>query len=533
MMKKQRGFLALLAIALIVIIGFLGMIIMYMFVGSTNSSINFLQASKAFYIAEGGLEEATRYLLTPVLSGAATRISCNNINTNANLITTTLGDGEFSVTSTGSFYPTAATTLNGALTATATSITVLSTTNYQSDGRIMIDKELINYASIDSTHFLGVTRGVDGTTATTHTTGTTVGQYQCNLSATGGVPNLTSPLNQRVVEENVQLQEAWAGGFVNGGNYQFKRWNRPTELLWNNFTAAGTRDINEISMLSYSDGWAALGLSAGGSGTTNITLHWNGTSWAAGPVTPVTTTWRTVHCNASNDCHMGGDAVSSRATLIEYNGTSWSRGATTGFANNNINSLRCSANNFCEAVGTGTSTSTRVFYNWNGTSPWKTQNVNGLFNTSFPFNSVFCNSSTNCWAVGANATFARWTGSWAAVATGLPAAQYNAVFCNSATDCWAVGNINSSRDLIVHYNGSTWSRDASAPTPTSNLLYVTCANANDCWAVGSTSSGGIVHYDGTSWTTYATSLPSGIQLNTVSIISPNSHPQSAWMEKFS
>lgn len=531
-MIKQQGYLALVTVALIVIVGFVGMAIAYMFVGSATSSINYLQSSKAFYIADGGLEKATRLLSTPVLTGTPARVACSAVTGDSRLTNSSLGEGTFTVTSTGPFYVTSPTTLNGALTAAATSITVVSTSNYQSAGRIMIDTELINYSSKDSTHFLGVTRGADGTTATTHTSGTAVGQYQCNLTSNGGIPSIASPVNKRVITQDVQLEDAWIGGTVNGGNYQFAHWNYPTGLAWTSVTSAGNRDIQDISMLSYADGWAALGLNNGGGGTTNVTLHWTGSSWTAGPTTPVTTTWMTVFCNASNDCHMGGVSVGGFAALIEYNGTSWTRGATTGFANNNVNSLNCSGSNFCEAVGTGTSNTTRMFYQWSGTTPWTAQNVNGLFNASFPFNGVFCSSSTDCWAVGANATFARWTGSWAALATGLPAAKYNGVYCNNSSDCWAVGNINGGRDLIVHYNGTSWSRDASNPTPTVNLNHVSCKNANDCWAVGSTSSGGIVHYDGTSWTTFSTSLTTGVTLNTINIVHPNTEPFCAWAESF-
>ena len=58
--------------------------------------------------------------------------------------------------------------LNGALTATATTITVDSTSGFSPSGRIIIDSEVISYNSVSSTTFRGCERGLEGTTAATH-----------------------------------------------------------------------------------------------------------------------------------------------------------------------------------------------------------------------------------------------------------------------------------------------------------------------------------------------------------------------------
>lgn len=74
-------------------------------------------------------------------------------------------------------YPSAsasATTLNGAHSATVTTITVASTSNFQSQGRIIIESEVISYTGLASTTFTGCTRGEEGTTAATHATTTAV-----------------------------------------------------------------------------------------------------------------------------------------------------------------------------------------------------------------------------------------------------------------------------------------------------------------------------------------------------------------------
>jgi Tfp pilus assembly protein PilX len=522
-MRKQQGFFVIAAVILIVIIGFLGIAITYMFVGSATSNINFLQSSKAFYIADGGLEKATRYLSTPVLSGAPARIACDNVTANSNLTNSSLGDGTFTVTSTGSLYVSSPTTVSGALTATATTIPVSSTTNYQNSGRIMVDREFMNYAAKNATNFLGVTRGVDGTTATTHASGTRIGQYQCILTSSGGVPNLTSPQGKRVTQQNVQLQEAWIVGNVRSGNYTLLRWNNPTEITWNNASATGSFNLNAVSMDSYVDGWAV--------GASRTFLRWTGNSWGGVATGMATSTWTGVYCISANLCVAVGNASGGNPGLAHWNGSAWAQDTPSGSTSGaNMAAVNCGSSTDCWAVGA--SSGGKNFYNWNG-SAWTGVSVSGLATADFPVNGVFCNSSTDCWAVGSNANFPRKNGAtWVDFATGLPnAATYNSIFCNASNDCWVVGNVNGGNDLIAHWNGTAWSRDTSNPTPTVNLEAVTCAGPNDCWAAGSTASGGILHYNGTNWAVFtASGLPATTTLNGIDIISPNRQPESAWTE---
>jgi hypothetical protein len=63
-----------------------------------------------------------------------------------------------------------ATALSSSVDNVVTSIPVTSTTGFPAVGYIVIDSEVIKYTSIDSTHFLGCTRGADGTSASSHTT---------------------------------------------------------------------------------------------------------------------------------------------------------------------------------------------------------------------------------------------------------------------------------------------------------------------------------------------------------------------------
>jgi Tfp pilus assembly protein PilX len=521
--SSQRGYLMMLAVVMIVIVGFIGAAISNMFFSSTLSTTAHYQSDSALYLAESGLEHATHKLLEPTV---ANRLTCVGYNTTP--LTNTLGSGAYSVTSVGSpNYVSSPTTLSSSLTAaTTTSIPVVSTANYQIAGRIMIDSELINYNSISGTSFNNVTRGVDGTSAATHVSGTVVGQYQCNLTSIGGIPNVTTPVGKRSVNDYAQLQEAWTVGDKARPNYTFGRWNNPSETTWQNSSSAGAFNLTGIAMISYVDGWAV--------GASSTFLHWNGNTWSAVATGLAGTNYPSIFCNATNDCH----AVGNSRRFGHWNGSTWTQLTASGsLANTNLLSVNCDSSSDCWAVGDNAGGG--KFYSGTG-SPVAWVGIAEAGLTAYPYNSVFCNNATDCWATGANATFARKNGaSWANFATGLPAVQYNSVFCNNASDCWVVGKVNGGQDMFAHWNGTVWSRDGSNPTPIANLYSIACSQANDCWAVGSTNAGNnpaFTHWDGTSWTSF-TNITGGAfsaaTLRSISIISPSSAPLSGWSEIFS
>jgi len=64
--------------------------------------------------------------------------------------------------------------LNGAINASATTITVDSTAGFSTTGTILIDQELITYTGKTGTTFTGCTRGTNGTTAASHNDNATV-----------------------------------------------------------------------------------------------------------------------------------------------------------------------------------------------------------------------------------------------------------------------------------------------------------------------------------------------------------------------
>ena len=97
------------------------------------------------------------------------------------------------------------TTLDGSLTDSATTVTVASTTGFDSSGTIFIENEQITYTGTTSTTFTGATRGANDTTASAHDSATQVAQFE-----QGGVPQYVA----RTPDNNFLLYPFPTKGFT-------------------------------------------------------------------------------------------------------------------------------------------------------------------------------------------------------------------------------------------------------------------------------------------------------------------------------
>ena len=109
---------------------------------------------------------------TSTATGGGTPTLKYQINTGLDTITG--GTGWGASTWDGETADDATTTLNGAITNSATTITLTSATNFPSSGQVRIGTELINYTGKSSNDLTGCTRGVESTTAAAHSNGATV-----------------------------------------------------------------------------------------------------------------------------------------------------------------------------------------------------------------------------------------------------------------------------------------------------------------------------------------------------------------------
>lgn len=69
------------------------------------------------------------------------------------------------------------TTLNGLHDSVVVTFNVLDTTSFPSAGYFVVDTEVVKYTGKTGTSFTGCTRGADGSTAASHSSGVTVNAY--------------------------------------------------------------------------------------------------------------------------------------------------------------------------------------------------------------------------------------------------------------------------------------------------------------------------------------------------------------------
>ena len=122
---------------------------------------------------------------------------------------------------------------------------------------------------------------------------------------------------------------------------------------------------------------------------------------------------------------------------------------------------------------------------------------------------VAATSAGNAWAVGSDGNgktlIVHWNGTaWTRVPSPSLSgfASLSGVAATSTTNAWAVGFGGNGKTLIVHWNGTAWTRVPSAsPGTFATLSGVAATSATNAWAVGSAFRGKtlILHWNGTVW----------------------------------
>jgi len=140
---------------------------------------------------------------------------------------------------------------------------------------------------------------------------------------------------------------------------------------------------------------------------------------------------------------------------------------------------------------------------------------------------VAATSATNAWAVGfggnGKTLIVHWNGTaWTRVPSPSPGtfATLSGVAATSATNAWAVGSAFRGKTLILHWNGTVWSQVPNLSLKGA-FQAVAAISARDAWAVGYTGSPGgagipgnnsplIMHWNGVAWKQVPTHLAPGL-----------------------
>ncbi len=489
---QQKGVSLIAAIFIIVILAFMGVMFVSLIGTSSLTSVNDLQSGQALYVAEGGLERAVRFLDSPILDPTSTNLdrrrACASVTGDVALTNVALGSGQFTVTTeVGSpFYPANAVTFTNIVGTTINVSADPIARGYASSGRIMIDRELIDYSGTLGNSFTGVVRGRDGSAVSVHANGAPVGQYQCTVTSQGGIPTVAAPAALRTVREALQLQEGWA---VGGGGL-------PTD------------NLNSVYCTGAANCWAV--------GDAGTILRWNGVGWSQ-VVSPTVENLNEVHCADANNCWAVGNAgvvAAERPLLLQWDGAAWAIFNSGLNINADLNSVFCNAPNDCWSVGDRTANNNNgwMFLRWNGLI-WQRTQTTAPNSTAQGLLSVFMLDTNYGWAVGGpnNDRFVRWNGAnWV---NNFPGAvsQLNSVFLLSANNGWAVGDVQGGNEVVYQWDGANWTRlAASGIIPNQNLESVFCTSNNECFVAGA--NGTISRWSGAVWTNVS---PGGNQLNSV------------------
>lgn len=301
----------------------------------------------------------------------------------------------------------------------------------------------------------------------------------------------------------------WTDYTTEAGSYLVEHWNG---TAWS-ITAIGklnsTYDL-ELSSVSCSDTWHCLAVGS------EVTVRGEGGSWT--DVTPSPAPWigdqHSVKCIGPVDCLVVGG---NEAPAVErWDGSNWtSEAMQASEQRSSFAGIACPADGACRAAGTAGV----AIRSANG---WRAQTVAPSIGPAEAQGlSVACTSASHCFAVGlsygsdAQRPFGewwngtRWTvdpGVSAAVA-GAEWADLEAVTCANASSCTAVGAISDGSygglaGLVLHWNGSRWTRTA-VPPPGHNIALhfsgVACPAASLCYAVGGSYNSVIYRWSGGSW----------------------------------
>ena len=251
--------------------------------------------------------------------------------------------------------------------------------------------------------------------------------------------------------------------------------------------------------------------------------------------------------SATNTWAVGDDCTATCTTLtLHWNGTAWSKVASpnAGSGANSLSGVYTVSATNAWAVGDYCTTSAcpaedTLILHWNGTAWSKVASLNPSSVVNV-LTGVSGTSGTDIWAAGYvlgpsgsdNTLILHWNGTaWSKVASPNPsktgADLLNAVSAVSSASAWAVGSYDATAtagdNLAVQWNGTAWSKARTPnPSPTFNSLTgVSTTSASDAWAVGiaeTTASGTvlILHWNGAAWSKVKSPNPAGASLTAVS-----------------
>ncbi len=312
--------------------------------------------------------------------------------------------------------------------------------------------------------------------------------------------------------------------------------------------------FGDVTAVSATDGWAV-----GGNGTTGVVQRFNGTRWNVFPTPDLlgqgansSATLSGVDATSAGNAFAVGDATSAITgahigVALRWNGSAWGRLTVPGTSTETaFTAVKAFSANDAWAVGGTTasanSSRTTVAMHFNGTA-WTPTPIQSPGTRDNILTSVDGSAANDVWAVGYlhNLPYGNrvrlpmimhWNGSaWSRVPSPGDTSAHSTylydVAAVSATDAWAVGydqNSGSSAAFVERWNGSAWNV-VPAPALTS-LSSVAARSGNDVWVTGTDANGApaAAHWNGSGWSVTPLTVSGGVGMpivNSVAVADAN------------
>jgi hypothetical protein len=305
--------------------------------------------------------------------------------------------------------------------------------------------------------------------------------------------------------------DIWAVGFRGdygsaGPEALIERWDG---TQWNLMPVTNTGVLRGVSVAAPDDVWA-VGYTDE-SPVRTMTLHWNGTAWTRipSPSIPATLSYLYAVAAAGSDDVWAVGASGSQALVLRWNGVQWNVVPIPQIDISVLNAVAVVAPDDVWAVGSEGYVKRRtLILHWDGTTWTQVASPSpGTYSNSLQALSVL--SADSIWAAGwhinadnqRNGTILRWDGSaWSVTpiptppgaasqspnAPNAPYEELHGIAAASATEAWAVGWVGARNNVILKWDGSSWTRIHSPnPSPNFNELFgVAVVAPGEAWAVG-------------------------------------------------
>ncbi len=212
-----------------------------------------------------------------------------------------------------------------------------------------------------------------------------------------------------------------------------------------------------------------------------------GLTWVSQSVPTTSATVNGIACTGDSSCIAAvgqtSNGVASGGLWSTTNGTSWSsQNIPTSVA---LNDVACPSTSTCFAVGTSSSATGVALGTTDGGSTWTILTVPPGVGA---LDGVACTSMQDCIAVGADSIVGTTNGGATWTTQALPIGivgtpTFNSVACDSSATCYAVGSTNSGAVAAKTSGGGVWT-NLTLPAGLETLRGIACPTAKGCTSVG-------------------------------------------------